>query len=145
MQTTHPELIRLTHEEGQLVVRPEDQERFYLDAQLALRACRSLLNAETFLKRFRQEFLGTLWHWCAQHQEKIASCRVTMNGDFLQVFMITKQMRFDVELGKKIAALELCLAGFGWSVSLLQVPKVGPESLEAFVGKQGIEVYANQE
>lgn len=136
--------IRLSHHLGkQVVVEPQDEDRFVMTAQSAVKACQDHRRQEEAIRFFKEQFLVPLIQWCLGHQDKVRACYMPFPQGGIQVFILTKSRRYDFAFGKEIADLELSLADVGWRVSVLQIPASDTEDLQTFFKVEGaIEVYA---
>ncbi len=136
-------VIRLTQADGNVIVEPEDEDRFVLSAQQAVKACQDSHRRDEAVYAFKREFLEPLIDWCRQHKDKVQACYIPIPKGFIQVFMIGASPKYDFALGKELSELELRLADAGWSVSVLQIPASPEEILLAYFKMEGtIEVYA---
>jgi hypothetical protein len=135
--------IQLHYEGGQVVVIPEDQDRFVIASQYAVGACQNQLAADRFVDQFSSQFLRSLADWCQVHQSQVQACYVPfpLARGCVKVFMVSKSPKFDFVLSDAIADLELNLSGLGWPCDILQIRSGGPEELRAFFApEQSIQV-----
>jgi hypothetical protein len=141
------QIIRLSHADGHVSVEPEDEDRFVITAQSAVKTCQASHPREEAIKTFKQEFVNPLFDWCKTHIGRIQACYIPVPGTQIQVFVVGISPKYDFDLGKELAALELQLFDAGWqTVSILQIPKSSVEELQTFFNTRGaIEVYAQFE
>lgn len=124
-----------------MVVAKKDQERFTIEALRAVPACQNGLTAEGFWRKFQDEFLATIHHWCRQHADRIAACYVPIPRDHLQVFVISRAGKYDFSLSDDLAALEMDLFEKNWPSDINQVP-LGSQST-FFDPTASIQVYGD--
>lgn len=138
------EIILLNYSDsGMIVVTPEDEDRFVLTAQNAVKACHDRYREEEAIKSFKNKFLVPLSEWCRANAERIRACYVPVPVGHIQVFVIGKGKEFDFELGKDISQLELRLFDAGWRVNVLQIPHSDQEELQTYFNIAGaIQVHA---
>jgi hypothetical protein len=136
-------IIRLTQAAGNVVVEPEDEDRFVVSAQQAMKACQDSHRQELAVYAFKKEFLEPLIDWCRRHKNQVQACYIPIPKGFIQVFVIGSSPKYDFDLGKELSELELRFADAGWSVSFLQIPASPEEILLGYFKMEGaIEVYA---
>lgn len=139
-------LIRLSHTDDRVVVEPEDEDRFVITAQSAVKACKDQQEKETAIRMFKEKFLRPLISWCEARTERVVACYIPPPISYLQVFMVGASEKYDFELGQELSKLELELAESGWRVNVLQLPTTATEDLSTFFNTEGaIEVYAELE
>lgn len=136
-------IIRLSHADGNVIVEPEDEDRFVMTAQSAVKACPDSQRWEEAIRTFKREFLQPLIDWCARHGDRVQSCYIPVPVGHIQVFLVGTSPKYDFDLGRELAALELQLADRGWRVNVLQLPASAAEELQTYFNTEGaIEVYA---
>lgn len=137
------EPVRLSYQDGQIMVTPEDQDIFFISAEKATEACREAVKTDERIASFKARFLLPLHQWCENHADRVAACYLPLPTGHIQAFVVTKLTRFDFELSEEIADLERALAKAGWRVGVFQLPKVDDRSLATFFNPEGaLEVYA---
>ena len=125
--------IQLSHDGGQVVVTPQDHDRFVMAAGQAVTACQAHVAARVFLERFQDDFLTRLFGWCEEHRDSVEACYVPLPpAACFKVFVIAKAQRFDIALSDEIASLELELDDRGWPSDILQIAASHPEEMLAF-------------
>ena len=67
------EPVRLTYQDGQVMVTPEDQDIFFISAEKATEACWEAVKMDGRIAAFKEKFLLPLHAWCAQRSERVAS------------------------------------------------------------------------
>jgi hypothetical protein len=146
MTTANHSVIVLNRTSGQVTVEPEDEDRFVISAQEAVKACRNELNADQAIRTFKQEFLAPLRAWCETHSSRVEACFVPPPTGHLAVYVIGVSDRYDFALGDEIAALELALADRGWRVGVMHLPNGPDEYLLSHFNPEGaIKVYGHAE
>lgn len=129
---------------GHVTVEPQDEDRFVISAQKAVEACQQHHRGEQVIKVFKQKFLQPLRVWCEEHASKVRGCYVPpLPGDYLEVYVLGETRKYDFDLGRELAKLELQLFDMGWRVNVVQIPDCPNESLQTHFNPDGaIEVYA---
>jgi hypothetical protein len=146
VQGTKPQVIRLSSKGGNVVVTPDDEDRFTLTAQNAVKACQDHYRSSEAIKQFKSEFLRPLMEWCEHNAARIHSCFVPVPVGYVQVFVIGASPKYDFELGTELAKLEVSLADAGWRVNVLQIPYSDDEELKTYFDPEGaLLVYAKLE
>jgi hypothetical protein len=144
-QTTARQYVRLTFEDGEVVVTPKDRDVFLISAEKATHACQEAIRDDERVKRFESELLVPIHVWCQNHNSKIKACFIPLPRNHVQVFMVTTCHRFDLDLAEEVAGLELSLGRSGWRVGVSQLPDADEESLATFFRPEGaLQVYAKQ-
>jgi hypothetical protein len=135
--------IQLHYAGGQVVVTPEDQDRFVLASQHAVSACQNAVVLGRLINQFRTEFLGKLHEWCKDHSGSVRACYVPFPscGCTIKVFIVARSETFDFELSDLIADLEMEYDSAGWPCDILQIATGLPEELQVFFDpEQSIQV-----
>jgi hypothetical protein len=140
---TSTQVIRLTFDGGNVIVTPEDEDRFVLTAQSAVRACQDHRRQEEAIRSFKNDFLRPISDWCQSRSDRVRACYIPVPVGHVQVFMVGTSPRYDFTLGRELAALELSLAEKGWRLNVLQIPDSPEEDLQTYFDIGGaLEVYA---
>jgi hypothetical protein len=129
---------------GHVTVEPQDEDRFVISAQKAVEACQQHHRGEQVIKVFKQKFLQPLRVWCEEHASKVRACYVPpAPAGYLEVYVLGETQKYDFDLGRAVAKLELQLSDVGWRVNVMQIPDCPSESLRTHFNPDGaIEVYA---
>ena len=103
--------IQLRYNGGQVVVTPDDQDRFVMASRQAVSACQNALAVTRLVEQFKSELLGRLHQWCAHHAGQVQSCYVPFleSGSCINAFIVAKSAKFDFALSDAIADLEVAL------------------------------------
>jgi hypothetical protein len=142
VQSNRP--IQLRHDGGQVVITPEDQDRFVKDAGWAVTACQGVFAVEKMLEHFTGDFLKRLSVWCEAHRDRIYACYVPFPSQSTRVFVISASPSFDFGLSDLISDLEMDLAKSNWVADVLQLPSSSPEMLRSFFDpSRSFQVYGN--
>ncbi len=138
--------VRLSYEDGHIVVTPQDQDKFLISAERAIQACRETVQMDERITNFKEKFLLPLNRWCAHHASRVAACYLPLPMSSLQAFVVNNSSKFDFELANEVAALERDLARAGWRVGVVQLPAADEfNSLATFFNPEGaLEVYAQR-
>jgi len=142
MITSNRSVIVLNGTSGHVTVEPEDEDRFILSAQEAVRACRNHQRAGEVVRAFKQEFLVPLRAWCEGHQGQVEGCYVPPPVGHLEVYVVGTSPRFDFALAGELSGLELMLVDRGWRVGVMYLPNGPDEYLLGHFNPEGaIRVY----
>jgi hypothetical protein len=144
--TTTKGPIHLRYDGGQVVVTPEDHDRFVLASREATVACRNQLAIERFIDDFKGVVLAKLAAWCEEHCDRVSACYVPfpISGNCIKVFVVAKAAKFDFVLNDSIAELETELAESRWPCDVLQIATGGVEQLHVFFDpEQSIQVFGH--
>jgi hypothetical protein len=138
------DVILLNYSAGHVTVEPQDEDRFVISAQKAVEACQQRHRHEQTIQTFKKKFLQPLRDWCESHASKVRACYVPPpDAGYLEVYVLGETEKFDFDLGRELAKLELQLADTGWRVNVTQIPDCPGESLRTHFNPDGaIEVYA---
>lgn len=132
----------LNWDDGDVVITPEDEDRFVREAKWAVSACQSALALELFVKKFKQDFLLEVHKWCKKNAEKVQAAFVVPLTNQLQVFVVAKSKRYDFELSDPLSDFEMNLYQNDWPCEILQIPDGSYETLETFFDtEKSIQVY----
>ena len=129
---------------GQVLVTPEDEDRFVMASRQAISACQSAVLVDRMIGQFRSQFLGKLHQWCMGQQHCVRACYVPYppRSSAIKVFMLTKAKTFDFELSDAISDLEVELDAEGWPTDILQIAGGSPEEIQSFFDPaQSIQVF----
>jgi len=137
--------IQLQWGDGQVVVTPEDQDRFVKEAKWAVAACQGFIQIEKIFAKFKDEFLAKLRGWCERNADRITDCYVPFASPHgVQVYVIGASEGFDFQLSELLSELEQSLDNDGWVADILQLPQSSPEMLLSFFDpSRSIQVYGN--
>jgi hypothetical protein len=142
--TSHKGPVQLHYDGGQVVVTPEDQDRFVLAARQAVSACQGAVVVDRMVNQFKTDFLSRLHAWCIEHRPSVRACYVPYPpscGCAIKVFVVVKKSVFDLDLSDSVADLEASLDAAGWPCDILQIATGLPEELQAFFDpEQSIQV-----
>ena len=103
--------IRLDWEEKSrsLVVTPKDQDRFCLNVEEAIDACK----AHTEEKKFRLQFqtlLGFLGYWVQEHQKDIRDAIVTLQEGCILLLVVKENTSYEDSFEDALTKLDLAVA-----------------------------------
>ena len=116
--------IRLDFQsETQVIVVPDDKDRFITTAGEAARACQQAENGIEWNRQW-QEFLSYLNNWCRSHKDSISACYVSVGDSEINVLLCTSFESYNFDLEDVIAELDIDLATHFPVVSseVIQIP-----------------------
>jgi len=146
VEGTKSQFVRLSSDGGKVVVTPEDEDRFVITAQNAVKACQEHQRTNEAIKQFKSGLLLPLMEWCEANQHWVSACYVPVPVGYVQVFVVGKSPKYDFGLGTELAQLELALVDAGWRVNVLQIPHADDEELKTYFDPEGaLLVYAQLE
>jgi len=93
----------------QVVVEPDDNDRFVTTAAEAARACQQAQATKEFQEKFKL-FLGHIHEWCKSRGDNIESGYVDVGDGGLRVNICMKADDFDFEFDDQITELDIELA-----------------------------------
>jgi hypothetical protein len=138
--------VRLARTDGNLLVAPDDEDRFADFARDAARV-RRRGPRDAPIRMFKRDFLLPLMDWCAAHADRVLACYVARPREHVLGFVIGRSVRHDFDLGEKIAEMEMQLFDAGWAVELRQPPR--PSTVDDiriyFNPEDAVEVYGQLE
>jgi hypothetical protein len=105
-----PKPIQLHFESNtQVMVVPDDEDRFFTTASEAARACRQMEQSKDWNKQWN-DFLVHINRWCENHSDAIEAGYVTVGDSALNVLLCLKSSDYDFGLEDTIADLDLELS-----------------------------------
>lgn len=138
--------IHVRYDGGQVVVCPEDEDRFVMASGHVVSACQCMIAANRVLDQFKEDFLPHLHNWCAARASQVRACYVPFlsSGVCMKVFVVARSEVFDFDLSDAIAELEMELHRKKWPCDILQVSAGSLEELQAFFNpEQSIQVFGD--
>jgi hypothetical protein len=93
----------------QVVVEPEDQDRFVTTVQEAARACKSAQDGSQWRQQF-EAFLAFIHEWCKQRQDRVESGFVDVGDGGLRVSICVTSENFDFDFEDEVTELDIVLA-----------------------------------
>lgn len=134
----HQEPIRLNWEEKNnlVVVVPDNEDRFCVTVEQAVKACRSSLTEAEFRIQFK-ELLNRLAQWILEHKEKITSAHVTIRDAGLMFLVVRNYVEYDKNFEDELTVLDVEIARdlrFNQiKLSVMALPKVSPQATACFL------------
>lgn len=139
--------VQLRFDDSGVTVTPEDQDRFFLTAKQAIKACRESKSQELMIQRFKDEFLAKIHDWCNRHSDMIGECYVASSpyGAVMSVFVIGSTGHYDFSLSDPISDLEISLVDNGWTADVVQLPDGDVSRRMSFFDEEkAIQVYGER-
>jgi hypothetical protein len=132
--TTPRTPVRLTFQDGQVMVTPKDWDIFFISAEKATEACSNVIRDEQRVAKFKEELLWPLAKWCEQHKDSVSACYVLpAESAVLPVYVIGAGEQYDFALAEKLTQFTVWfLDEKGWAVHISQIPLCDGEALAAF-------------
>lgn len=142
--TAAPQAIQPVWTGQNAVVTPPDRARFVKEARWAMNGDQGDVEADSFWKRFEDDFLATVRQWCEEHGDRVAACYVPVPRGHLRVFVVSRSKSYDFSLSDDLTALEMDLFQKNWPSDVNQVPLSSAADLEAlFSPTASIQVYGH--
>lgn len=133
--TKSAEPIRLHFQDidTQILVTPDDQDRFVTTSSEAAKACRAAQNVLHWKQEF-DAFLKYIHDWCAERTERVACAYLSFSSDGLKLFLLThgSDYRFDFDDEVSDFDLELDKKFPNCPGEVMQLPETPVESLTSF-------------
>jgi len=109
---THIEPIRLRISDAgrQVLVEPEDSDKFVLYVEEAIHACRIMKEYEELFHKQLQYLKNYLGKWACEHKDKVNKTFLTLHGGRMLFLVVTKNSTFDPELEDSLTDLDLNVA-----------------------------------
>lgn len=130
---------------SQVVVVPEDKDRFCLTVQQAIRACQATDNEYRFGQQF-EALLQRLSAWLTERKERVSSAAVTIRQSDILFYVVQKAVERDNVLADELTSLDLEIANsldFGLiELNVMSVPYVSQASSSAFLSSGQVFEYA---
>ncbi len=132
--TTPKGPVQLHWSGGQVLVTPEDEDRFVMASRQAISACQGAVILNRALSEFMGSFLAKLHQWCMGQRHTVRACYVPFQSPScaIKVFMLRQSGEFDFELSDAISDLEVELDAAGWPTDILQIAGSSPEEILSF-------------
>lgn len=123
---------RLSFKDGEVLVTPNDQDIFLINAERAVEACQHAIKNEERVSSYKRELLIPLSEWCVRNAEQIKACYIApLDCAVLQVYVVASQEEYDFELTKRLSDLSYEFSESGWSVHASQISACSDEELSA--------------
>jgi hypothetical protein len=128
-RATHAGPIRLNFRSiQQVVVEPEDENRFLMTAREATRACEQAQGEKELREQFTQ-FMLYLHKWCEAHADEVCAAYVYPGDGFLNILVCTRGDGYRFDFDDQVTELDIDVARqFGWlRAEVMQVPESARE------------------
>ena len=108
----------------QVVVEPEDENRFMMTAKEAARACEIAQNEKELREQFSQVLLS-LKEWSEYRSSRVVATYVYPGDGFLNVLICTRGGDYDFDFDDEVTDLDIALTKqFGWlTAEVMQAPE----------------------
>lgn len=135
-RTQEPIRLSARAEGQQVVVEPENQDKFVLSAQEAAIACQRHPEMKAFQEQF-VELLNRLGLWLHRNPTDVDHAYVTIRDGALLFLIIRKTVPFNRGLEDQLTDLDLAIASDGGlgliELNVLALPKTSTESYRTFL------------
>ena len=108
----------------QVIIHPEDEDRFMMTAKEAARACQQAQTEKDLREQFTQ-FLLYLREWCEKHAAEVRFAYAYSGDGFLNVLICTSGEDYRSEFDDAVTELDIALTKeFEWlAAEVLQAPE----------------------
>jgi hypothetical protein len=108
----------------QVVVEPEDENRFMMTAKEATRACEQA-QTEKELREAFSRFLVYLHDWCKDRSDEVSAAYVYPGDGFLNILICTRGDTYRLDFDDPVTELDIDLTRqFPWmAAEVMQVPE----------------------
>src|SRR5262249_16471443 len=125
--------VRLTYQDGQVMVTPKDQDIFFISAEKATEACSNSIRYDERVPRYTTESILPIAKWCEGHKERVSACYVLPpESAVLPVYVVGTSEQYDFELTGELSNFAAWFDEQGWAVHLSQIPQCEQEQLCGF-------------
>lgn len=110
--TTSPRSVsylRYEDRNGSVVVTPEDNDRFMITVEAAIRACQAYHQQAVFQLQFKQT-LQKLGEWLRAHQQDVGEAYVTVRDAGLLFLVVRRQAEYDSQFEDDLTDLDMQIA-----------------------------------
>lgn len=133
---TNQDAIRLSAAEAerQVIITPEDQDRFVLTCDQAIAACKIHSSRKVWFEELGRLFFHVN-HWAIQHQDRVLACYAAPRGGQVVVFVIPKSDHFSFDLADLVVDLDIEITQKFQSIpaEVLQIPGASNSQFNSFV------------
>ena len=134
-----PIQLRWGEKNKRVVVIPEDEDRFILTVEAAIRACNVAVEYSAFMPVFRN-LLTRLGEWTRQHKKQILDAYLTVRDNELMFVIVKKTREYNRALEDLLTSLDIRIAqdkDFEMiKLSVLGLPKSPTKSVADFLSPQ---------
>ena len=134
-----PIQLRWGEKNKRVVVTPEDENRFIVTVEAAIRACNAAVQYSAFEPVF-SNLLTHLGEWKRQHEEQILDAYLTVRDAELMFVVVKKTREYDREFEDLLTSLDIGIAqdkDFEMiNLSVLGLPKSPTKSVADFLSPQ---------
>lgn len=131
--------LRWGDKKKRVVVIPEDEDRFILTVEAAIRACNVAVEYSAFMPVFRN-LLTRLGEWTRQYKKQILDAYLTVRDAELMFVVVKKTREYDREFEDLLTSLDIRIAqdkDFEMiNLSVFGLPKSPAKSVAAFLSPQ---------
>lgn len=108
--TAEPIRLRYSEKDAQVLVEPEDQDRFILCVQEAIMACRILAEYKILFEKQLNYLKNLLGEWARDRKNKIHKVFLTLQDARMLFLVVMKEAAYDPVLEEELTALDLKIA-----------------------------------
>jgi len=128
-----------------VLVCPQDNDKFVLTAENAVRACRAWSQSQLFSVQFR-DLLAKLSGWVHVNRDRIYSAQLNIRANDILFVVMQNQVRRDDVMSESLTDLDIEIANSTEfdliTFNVLALPRVEAESAAAFLSSGEILTHA---
>jgi len=125
---------------GQVVVIPENEDRFMTTVQEAAEACKESQKWAAFHQQFKNGLLPKLGQWLSQYDDKVDRAFIGLRDGGLLFLVTRKAVRFDGKFTNSLAKLDIAVACDAEldliSMEMLALPQVDEDAVWTFLDRK---------
>lgn len=142
------QFLRYQHQDGSVVVIPEDESRFVITVGEAIRACRAF-DAQLQFERQFKEVLNKLGAWVTTHKAEVSRAYITSRDTGLLFLVVRNVVEYGREFEDALTDLDVDVAQNPnldlVQLSVLAIPKASDESVASFLNPKLTLAFPNAE
>lgn len=109
MQPRSVSYLKYEDRDGSVVVTPDDEDRFMITVEAAIRACQAYHQQAVFRMQFKQT-LQKVAEWLRAHESHVGQAYVTVRDAGLLFLVVRKQPQYDSGFEDDLTDLDLQIA-----------------------------------
>lgn len=123
-------------ENDRVVVTPENEDRFALTMDEAVKACRAWESHQRFERQFRI-LIDVLKEWVQRHHDRVSQAHVTIRDGGLLFLVVMRKSHHDETLDESLTELDIEIANDPdldlIRLSVLAIPNASEDNIASFL------------
>ncbi|MCK4423095.1 MAG: hypothetical protein KAV18_03410 [Candidatus Omnitrophica bacterium] len=136
-QTLKPLQITWKEKNQQIVFVPEDEDRFVLTAEAAIKACRNAVETPIKCKQQFDGLVKRLARWIKDNQKCVDKAFLNVRETGFLFLVVQKDVPYDLDLESSLTSLDIEVARSSdfdqFSLDVISLPKVSPGAITSFL------------